>query len=300
MKRRKRSRTNSNQLIKVGEQRTALLFLLPTIILLLGLIAYPMFNNIRISFFDIPLNPRLDEVFLGLDNYKTVLSDPGFYKALGITVLYTALTVIGSTVLGLGIAIFFNREFKFRKLSRSIIILSYVTPSISLIFAWKYMFNQTYGIVNEWIVGDLGLLENAPLWFDDPTSSFALVVLFAIWRYFPYAFISILAILQTLDQSLYEAAEIDGANAWDKFKAITLPSIQPVIITIVTLRTIWTFYMFNDVYLLTTKVDVIGIYLYKKAFARNDMGQAAAISVTLFIILFLVIFLYRKKVETDE
>ena len=259
-----------------------------------------MFNNIRISFFDIPLNPRLDEVFLGLDNYKTVLSDPGFYKALGITVLYTALTVIGSTVLGLGIAIFFNREFKFRKLSRSIIILSYVTPSISLIFAWKYMFNQTYGIVNEWIVGDLGLLENAPLWFDDPTSSFALVVLFAIWRYFPYAFISILAILQTLDQSLYEAAEIDGANAWDKFKAITLPSIQPVIITIVTLRTIWTFYMFNDVYLLTTKVDVIGIYLYKKAFARNDMGQAAAISVTLFIILFLVIFLYRKKVETDE
>ncbi|EFY5726755.1 ABC transporter permease subunit [Shigella flexneri] len=139
-----------------------------------------------------------------------------------MTVWYTALVVAGSTVLGLAVAMFFNREFRLRKTARSLVILSYVTPSISLVFAWKYMFNNGYGIVNYLGVDLLHLYEQAPLWFDNPGSSFVLVVLFAIWRYFPYAFISFLAILQTIDKSLYEAAEMDGANAWQRFLIITL------------------------------------------------------------------------------
>ncbi|EES4588285.1 zinc-binding dehydrogenase [Escherichia coli] len=201
-----------------------------------------------------------------------------------MTVWYTALVVAGSTVLGLAVAMFFNREFRLRKTARSLVILSYVTPSISLVFAWKYMFNNGYGIVNYLGVDLLHLYEQAPLWFDNPGSSFVLVVLFAIWRYFPYAFISFLAILQTIDKSLYEAAEMDGANAWQRFRIVTLPAIMPVLATVVTLRTIWMFYMFADVYLLTTKVDILGVYLYKTAFAFNDLGKAAAISVVLFII----------------
>ncbi|OSK30642.1 ABC transporter permease subunit [Escherichia coli] len=141
--------------------------------------------------------------------------------------------------------------------------------------------------------------KQAPLWFDNPGSSFVLVVLFAIWRYFPYAFISFLAILQTIDKSLYEAAEMDGANAWQRFRIVTLPAIMPVLATVVTLRTIWMFYMFADVYLLTTKVDILGVYLYKTAFAFNDLGKAAAISVVLFIIIFAVILLTRKRVNLN-
>ncbi|HHX2053382.1 TPA: ABC transporter permease subunit [Escherichia coli] len=195
-----------------------------------------------------------------------------------MTVWYTTLVVAGSTVLGLAVAMFFNREFRLRKTARSLVLLSYVTPSISLVFAWKYMFNNGYGIVNYLGVDLLHLYEQAPLWFDNPGSSFVLVVLFAIWRYFPYAFISFLAILQTIDKSLYEAAEMDGANAWQRFRIVTLPAIMPVLATVVTLRTIWMFYMFADVYLLTTKVDILGVYLYKTAFAFNDLGKAAAIS----------------------
>lgn len=145
----------------------------------------------------------------------------------------------------------------------------------------------------------LHLYEQAPLWFDNPGSSFVLVVLFAIWRYFPYAFISFLAILQTIDKSLYEAAEMDGANAWQRFRIVTLPAIMPVLATVVTLRTIWMFYMFADVYLLTTKVVILGVYLYKTAFAFNDLGKAAAISVVLFIIIFAVILLTRKRVNLN-
>lgn len=264
-----------------------------------GLVAWPMVSNIEISFLRLPLNPNIESTFVGVSNYVRILSDPGFWHSLWMTVWYTALVVAGSTVLGLAVAMFFNREFRLRKTARSLVILSYVTPSISLVFAWKYMFNNGYGIVNYLGVDLLHLYEQAPLWFDNPGSSFVLVVLFAIWRYFPYAFISFLAILQTIDKSLYEAAEMDGANAWQRFRIVTLPAIMPVLATVVTLRTIWMFYMFADVYLLTTKVDILGVYLYKTAFAFNDLGKAAAISVVLFIIIFAVILLTRKRVNLN-
>ena len=238
----------------------ALLLLAPSLLLLGGLVAWPMVSNIEISFLRLPLNPNIEATFVGR---------------------------------------FFNRECRLRKTARSLVILSYVTPSISLVFAWKYMFNNGYGIVNYLGVDLLHLYEQAPLWFDNPGSSFVLVVLFAIWRYLPYAFISFLAILQTIDKSLYEAAEMDGANAWQRFRIVTLPAIMPVLATVVTLRTIWMFYMFADVYLLTTKVDILGVYLYKTAFAFNDLGKAAAISVVLFIIIFAVILLTRKRVNLN-
>jgi multiple sugar transport system permease protein len=258
-----------------------------------------MVSNVQISFFDQPVNARLSATLVGLENYKDILTDVEFFKSLGITILYTVLAVGGSTAVGLAVALFFNRPFKFRKTARSLIILSYVTPSISLVFAWKYMFNNGYGIVN-FLGGDvLHLFDKAPLWFDNPVSSFILVVLFAIWRYFPYAFISFLAILQTVDNTLYEAAEIDGASLWDKFKIVTLPAIMPVLLTVVTLRSIWLFYMFTDVYLLTNKVNILGIYLYQTAFAFNDLGKASSISVILFIILFIAIMIARKRVNLN-
>jgi multiple sugar transport system permease protein len=277
--------------------KLAMVLLFPSIFLLLLLVAYPMISNIQISFFDQPINPRLSATFVGLKNYYDILTDGEFFKSLGITLLYMILAVAGSSTLGLGVAIFFNRPFKFRKLARSLIILSYVTPSISLVFAWKYMFNNSYGIVNYLGVDVFQLFDKAPLWFDKPVSSFILIVLYAIWRYFPYAFISFLAILQTIDSTLYEAAEIDGASAWNKFKIVTLPAIMPVLITVVTLRSIWLFYMFTDVYLLTNKVNILGIYLYETAFAFNDLGKAASISVILFIILSIVIIATRKRVK---
>ncbi|MCM2447495.1 sugar ABC transporter permease [Rahnella sp. CG8] len=282
-----------------SDGRFALLLLAPSIFLLGLLVAYPMLSNIQISFLQIPLNPRIDNRFVGLDNYISILSDPGFYHSLWVTFWYTALVVAGSTGLGLGVALFFNREFRFRKTARSLVILSYVTPSISLVFAWKYMFNNGYGIVNVIGADMLHLFSDAPLWFDNPVSSFVLVVLFAIWRYFPYAFISFLAILQTVDKSLYEAAGMDGANAWQKFRIVTLPAIMPVLATVVTLRAIWMFYMFADVYLLTNKVNILGVYLYKTAFAFNDLGKAAAISMVLFALIFIVILLARKRVNIN-
>lgn len=282
---------------KHSDLKLAMGLLAPCMLLLAVLVLIPMLSNIQISFFDMPLNPNLDAVFIGLSNYLEILSDSEFYRSLGLTVAYTFLVVAGSTALGLAVAILLNRKFRFRKTVRSLILLSYVTPSISLIFAWKYMFNNSYGIVNDLLVDRLQLFNEAPLWFDQPVASFFMVVLFAIWRYYPYAFISFLAILQTVDKTLYEAAEMDGANAWQKFKIVTLPAIKPVLATVIVLRSIWMFYMFTDVYLLTNKVNILGVYLYQTAFAFNDLGKAAAISILLFIIIAAVVLLSRKKVD---
>ena len=282
---------------KHSDLKLAMGLLAPSMLLLAVLVLIPMLSNIQISFFDMPLNPNLDAVFIGLSNYLEILSDSEFYRSLGLTVSYTLLVVAGSTALGLAVAILLNRKFRFRKTVRSLILLSYVTPSISLIFAWKYMFNNSYGIVNDLLVDKLQLFNEAPLWFDQPVASFFMVVLFAIWRYYPSAFISFLAILQTVDKTLYEAAEMDGANAWQKFKIVTLPAIKPVLATVIVLRSIWMFYMFTDVYLLTNKVNILGVYLYQTAFAFNDLGKAAAISILLFIIIAAVVLLSRKKVD---
>lgn len=283
----------------MNDGKLAYLLLAPSIILLVLLIGYPMISNVIISFQDVPLNPRLESTFIGVSNYKTVLTDPEFYKTIGVTIAFTALVVSLSTILGLAVAILLNRPFKFKKIVNSVVILSYVVPSISLIFAWKYMFNNTYGIVNYFLVDVLKLMDEAPLWFDRPVSAFILVTLFSVVKFFPYAYISLYAILQTIDNTLYEAAEIDGANWWGKFKIVTLPAIKPALATVVSLRTIWVFYMFTEVYLLTKQVKVIGVYLYDMAFAVNDMGKAAAISILLFVIIFTFILVIRKKVFKD-
>lgn len=283
-----------------SEAGFAYALLSPALILLILLIGYPMIYNIVISFEDVPLNPRLGTTFIGLKNYLEVLTDKTFYHSVLITLLFTAIVTILSTALGLAIACFMNREFVGKKFVNSVIILSYVVPSVCLIFTWRYLFNNIYGIINYVVVDLLHLTKEVPLWFDRPLSAFILVCLFCLWRFYPYAYISFTAILQSIDKTLYEAAEIDGASRWKKFLAVTYPAIKPTLVTVVSLRIIWAFYIYTEVYLLTKQVDVIGVYLYDMAFATHDFGKAAAISIILFVVIFGLIMFIRRKVLVIE
>ena len=283
-----------------SETKFAYALLAPSLILLVLLIEYPLIYNIVISFQDVPLNPNMPSTFVGMKNFVDVFTDSSFYGSVLVTLLFTVIVTAISTILGLLLAVFLNRQFFGKKIVNSIIILSYVVPSVCLIFTWRYMFNNIYGIVNYVVVDLLHLTDKAPLWFDQPTSAFILVAIFAIWKFFPYAYISFNAILQSMDNSLYEAADIDGASNWEKFKAITYPAIKPTLVTVVSLRTIWVFYIYTEVYLLTKQVDVLGVYLYDMAFATHDFGKAAAISIILFIFIFALIMLIRKKVLRVE
>lgn len=284
-----------------SDTRFAYALLAPSLILLILLIGYPMIYNIVISFQDVPLNPKMGSEFIGLKNYAEVFQDKTFYHSVGITLLFTLVVTALSTALGLLVAIFMNREFVGKKLVNSIIIFSYVVPSVCLIFTWRYMFNNIYGIINYIVVDVLKIVDEVPLWFDKPVSAFILVAFFAIWRFYPYAYMSFLAILQSIDKTLYEAARIDGATGWESFLAVTLPAVKPTLVTVVSLRTIWVFYIYTEVFLLTNQVDVLGVYLYDMAFATHDFGKAAAISIILFVVIFsLVLFIRKKVLVVDE
>lgn len=282
------------------EAMAGFLFVAPSLLLIALLIGYPMINNFIISFHKVPVNPKKPMTFIGAANFIKTLTDSSFYTSLAVTVIFTILVVCLSTVLGLVVAIMLNRRFAGKKLVKALVLLPYIVPSVSLIFGWKYMFNNTYGIVNYLFVDVLHLFEKAPLWFDRPVSAFFLVMLFCVWKFFPYAFMSFYAILQTIDKTLYEAADVDGANGWQKFKIITLQEIKPVLATVITLRTIWVFYMYSEIALLSSQVKTISVYLYDNAFALRDMGKAAAISMMLFAIIFSFIMLVRKKVFKYE
>ena len=286
--------------IKKSQNAFAYILLAPSLILLVALIGYPMIYNILISVQDVPLNPMMESTFVGLENFKNVLTDKEFFSSVLITIAFTAVVVIFSTVLGLAVACFLNRDFIGKKLVNALVILSYVVPSVCLIFCWRYMFNNIYGIINYFLVDVLHVVDKAPLWFDNPTSAFIIVALFNIWRFFPYAYMSFVAIMTSIDKSLYEAADIDGANKWEKFKAVTYPAIKPTLVTVVSLRMIWAFYIYAEVKLLTSQVDVIGVYLYDMAFATHDFGKAAAISLILFVFIFVCVMLVRKVVLRDD
>lgn len=277
------------------ENRLGLLLILPTVILVGAVIIYPIIYNIILSFQKVAMNPHRPNKFIGLVNYQKLFADPTFYRSLAVTVAYVVVTVLGSTVVGLLVALLMNRHFKGRRIARSLMLMSYVTPMVATVYVWRYMFNGLYGVLNYLTVDVLHIFDQAPLWFDHPVYSVVLVVLYDIWRVFPYAFLMILAALQSVDESLYEAAQMDGASAWQRFWAITFPELLPSLAAIVSLRTIWNFYKFDDIYLFTKQVPVLGVYLYQTAFATHNNGGAAAITIILFVIVFTFVILFGRK-----
>lgn len=282
--------------LKAQEARLGYLLIAPAMLLILAVIAYPVVYNLWLSFHDVSLNPNRPDTFVGWDNYRTLLSDPGFWKSFQITLFFTVVTVAGATVAGLGAALLLNRSFKGRKFVRSVILLPYVAPVISLVFVWQYMFNPVYGMVNYALVEKLRVFNESVDWLDNPDAALWLVILFDIWHLFPFSFLMILAKLQSIDSSLYEAAEIDGANEWQKFRHLTLPELRFVLGSLVILRFIWNFYKFDEVYLLTKEVPVISVYAYETAFAAYDHGLAAAITATLFVLVMIFVVAGVRKV----
>jgi multiple sugar transport system permease protein len=281
---------------KAAEARLGYLLIAPSMLLIAAVIAYPLVYNVWLSFHKVSLNPRRPSKFIGLGNYGDLLTDPEFWNSIFVTLIYTILTVAGATIVGLLIALLLNQKLKGRRLYRSVILLPYVAPVISLVFIWKYMFNPVYGIINYLLVDQWHLLSHRIDWLDSASGALALVILFDIWHLFPFSFMMILAKLQSVDESMYEAAEMDGANGWHRLWYITLPEIKFVVTSLVILRFIWNFYKFDEIYLLSKQVPVVGVYSYMTAFATYNYGLASAITITLFFMVMALVIVAVRKV----
>ncbi|MGD1822617.1 MAG: carbohydrate ABC transporter permease [Pleomorphochaeta sp.] len=277
------------------DARLGLKLVLPSVIIIALLIVYPIFYNIYLSFFDVKLNG--EAFFIGLKNYANVLTDITFWSAVGTTFFYVISTTVLTTIMGLIVALVMNKKFPGRAIVRSLVLLPYVAPVISTVYSWQFFFDPVNGIFMHVIVDVLHLSDNRFNLIADPKYAIWVAVIFSMWKAFPFTYLMILSRLQSIDLTLYEAAEIDGAGSIRKFFSITLPELYFVMGSIVLLRFIWNFNKFDEVYLLTDNVKVLSVYTYFKAFTGSmDLGQGSALVVIQFSLLIGLIILYVKKV----
>lgn len=259
------------------------------------LIIYPILYNIYLSFFDVKLTG--ENIFVGLANYEKLLGETGFYSSLKTTVIYLAGSIAGSTILGLIVALIMNIKFPFRNVVRTIILLPYFAPVISVVFGWQFFFDPVNGIYNHIVVETLGLTDNRYNLIGNPDTALLIVILFSTWKNFPISYLLIISKLQSINKDQYEAAAMDGCGPIARFFHVTLPEIYFVLGTLVILRLIWNLNKFEEVFLLAPNVMTLPVYTYYTAFTGIiDQGYAAAISVVQFVVLSFLIFFYVKKV----
>jgi len=267
----------------------------PAVAIIFSLIIYPITYNIYLSFFDV--NPAGGNTYVGLTNHASVLQDPYFWNAVATTILYVFFTTVGTTLVGLVVALVMNKEFPLRGLVRSLVLFPYVAPVISVVFSWQFIFDPVNGIFMDITYSRLGLFAERFNLIGSPESAVWVAILFSIWKNFPFSYLMILSRLQAIDKNLYEAAEIDGAGGLQKFRFITLPEIFFVVGALVLLRIIWNFNKFEEIFLLTENVRVLSIYTYFKAFVGTmELGQGASLAVIQFLLLVGFILIYVKRV----
>lgn len=291
------------------EARLGFLLLLPTALIVFGLVIFPAVFNIWISFRDVGLQ-ELSDVFhapyVELENYRRVFDDFAFkfqswdnMGAAATTVVYAFGATTLTVLIGLAAALLLNRPFRGRGLARAIFLFPYVAPIVSVAFVWRWIFDpRPSGVVND-ILMNLGAIESPVAYLATRGLALLLVILIEAWRYFPFAMLMIIARLQAIDQTLYEAAAVDGAGGWARFRHITLPELRYVLGAIFLLRLMWTFNKFDDIFLLTSGgfgTKVLPVLTYEYSFRLFDFGRGAASAMILLLMLVAFMLVYIRVV----
>jgi multiple sugar transport system permease protein len=282
-------RTDGISSIENRDRDTGWLLLLPALIPLLLVFVYPIGRAFWLSLFTKNLGTKLQPVFSGLDNYTRMAGDGRFWQTFGTTTVFTVISVCLELLLGLGIALVLNRQFRGRNLVRTIAILPWALPTALIGLAWAWIFNDQFGVVND-ILLRLGLIKTGINWLGEPTLAMASVIFADIWKTTPFASILLLAGLQSIPTDLYEAHAIDGATSWQSFRAITLPLLMPQIAIASLFRFAQAFGIFDLISVMTGggpggATEVVSLYIYATTMRYLDFGYGAALVVVTFLLL---------------
>lgn len=276
-------------------------FISPASLTILVLVVYPILYGIYISFFDTNLVNKWN--FVGLKYYIKALTDASFLHSLLKTLIFTVTVVGGHFVFGFIFASILNMNIKMRTLFRGILILPWLFPDVVIAYLFKWILNTQGGIINELLM-HFNIVSEPVGWLSTSATAFPCVILVSIWKGYPLVMVQILAGIQTISQDMYEAAEIDGANMWQKFQFITLPALKPILTTILILDTVWVFKQFTLIWLMTaggpgSSTMVSAIEIYKNAFTYFKYGFASAQSVYILIICYLIGVVFRRLLRED-
>lgn len=291
------------QTIRSREQRTGWILLLPALLLLLFIFAYPIARAFWLSLFTQNLGTKLQPVFSGLDNYVRMAGDGRFWQSLWTTAIFTTVSVALELLLGMGIALVLNQQFLGRSLVRTSAIIPWALPTALIGLAWAWIFNDQFGVVND-ILLRLGLIRSGINWLGHPTLAMIAVICADVWKTTPFISILLLAGLQSISPDLYEAHTIDGATPWQSFRQITLPLLLPQILIALLFRFAQAFGIFDLIAVMTGggpggATEVVSLYVYTTVMRYLDFGYGAALVVVTFLLLVaavaIAIFLLSKS-----
>ncbi len=270
------------------------LFLLPSLVLLLLALVYPLFYNVLLSLSDTGPQDTRGWKIVGLEQYVRIFQEPKFWVMFARTVIWTAVSTSAQVVLGVALAAVLHQSFiRGRSAWRILLLLPWAMPQYIAALTWRGMFQGEEGAVNSLLAGMFGMPPIA--WLTSPFEAFVAVILVNIWMGFPFMMVIALAGLQTIPDSVYEAARLDKASPWMQFSRLTAPLLRPVMLPAAVIGIIWNFNNLNVIWLFTDggepadSTHILVSYVYKSAFTYQRYGWSAALSVVIFIILFLFV-----------
>lgn len=286
-----------------SELKFGLLMMAPAFGVLLFVMLVPVLLAIQSSFFRIDTITRA-ETFVGLRNYENLIKDPAFWDAFKRTLFWVFGAVTTQLVLGVAVALILDSALRGRNLVRGLMLFPYLVPAIVAVLVWRWIFNDLVGVANYVFVDVLGVADGPLPWFH-PNFSMLTVILMSAWKYTPFWAVLILARLQVVPTDLYEAAQIDGASSWQRFRHITVPWIAPVVIVLVILRSIWAFNEFDMVYLPAeggplSSTTTISVYIRQLAFGVLNLGAASAVALTMLIVVVALTTVYFAAYRRAE
>ena len=277
------------------------LMLTPPILFLLAFLGYPFFYGVYLSFFRREVTGPA--TFVGLGNFATLANDPIFWQSVGNTVKFTAAATVLKAIGGLGLALVMNQNFRLKAITRAVLLLPFIVPTVLSTVAWQWIYDPGLGLFNRLLV-ESGLTKTGVSWLGSPTMAMISVIIVNTWRGLPFFGISILAGLQTIPVEQHESATIDGAGTWDRFRHVTLPSLLPVILIVTTFSIIITFFDFQLVYVLTgggpaNSTHLMATYAYSLSMGAGQMGLGSAVALSMVPVLGLLLVFLTLYVRKD-
>ncbi|MBF9044650.1 ABC transporter permease subunit [Rhodobacterales bacterium HKCCE4037] len=237
-----------------------------------------------------------------LDNFAAVFEAREFWSVIFATLFYTIVGTVGALVVGLFAALLLNKSFKGQGILRGLYLFPYVAPVIAVAFSWVILFDPTSGSINALLV-QMGVVDAPVNFFGVRPNALIMVTVFEIWRYFPLSFLFILARMQSIDTDMYEAADVDGATPFQKFRYLSLPMLMGILSVLFLLRFIWTFNKFDDIFLLTggnAGTRTLTVNVYEQAFAVSNIGAGAAVAVVILICLLCFSWAFFRFMSKEE
>ncbi len=271
----------------------------PAVLVTLAIVFLPMVQAAWMSLHDYVLfRPKAFD-FVGLKNFRTALADPVFWVSLRHTVTWITVTVPAQMLLGLATALLLNQEFPWRGLARALVIIPWALPSVVIALMWVWIYDSNYGVLNDLLLR-LNLITTSFPWLADPDTALFAVILTLTWQGFPFFAVMILAGLQGIPKSYYEAAAIDGASAFDQFRHITLPGLAGVLMTATLLRVIWVANSIDVIFVMTGggpghSTYTLPLYAFVNARTGLDYGYGSALAVCFTLLLLGFVILYLRR-----